>query len=52
MINEGIVSTGLYYYDEENITQSSLAFRVAVEEPLNLGQDDEQASQLMYGFGR
>ena len=52
MINESIISTGIYYYDEENITQSSLAFRMAVEEPSYMHQDDEDASQAIYGFGR
>ncbi|GJE99875.1 DUF4246 domain-containing protein [Phanerochaete sordida] len=52
MINESIISTGLYYYDEENITQSSLAFRMAVNEPSYILQDDEDASQAIYGFGR
>lgn len=33
MINEAIVSTGIYYYDEENVTESRLAFRTAVDEP-------------------
>ncbi|GJE99874.1 DUF4246 domain-containing protein [Phanerochaete sordida] len=50
MMNESIVSTGLYYYDEENITLSSLAFRVVVQEP-DVDQDDHRASEAIYGFG-
>ena len=42
MINEAIVSTGIYYYDEENVTESRLAFRTAVDDPgVNYEQDDE-----------
>lgn len=33
MVNEAIVSTGIYYYDEHNITGSRLAFRTAINEP-------------------
>jgi len=32
MRNEKIISTGIYYYDQENITNSHLAFRQAVKE--------------------
>ncbi|KAJ7482202.1 hypothetical protein B0H11DRAFT_2173252 [Mycena galericulata] len=31
MLNEFIVASGIYYYDEENITESELAFRVAYD---------------------
>ncbi|KIO15829.1 hypothetical protein M407DRAFT_235401 [Tulasnella calospora MUT 4182] len=30
MANERIVASGIYYYDSENITESQLAFRMAV----------------------
>lgn len=40
MINEAIVSTGIYYYDEENVTESKLAFRAAVDEPASYEQND------------
>lgn len=40
MINEAIVSTGIYYYDEENITESRLAFRAAVDDPKDYDQSD------------
>ncbi|KAL5529747.1 hypothetical protein ACEPAG_5732 [Sanghuangporus baumii] len=33
MANERIVASGIYYYDQENITGSELAFRIAVDEP-------------------
>ncbi|TDL19428.1 hypothetical protein BD410DRAFT_727256, partial [Rickenella mellea] len=34
MANEAIVASGICYYDNENVSDSELAFRVAVEEPL------------------
>lgn len=33
MRNEHIVATGIYYYEQENITESKLAFRMLVGEP-------------------
>jgi Protein of unknown function (DUF4246) len=33
MRNEHIVATGIYYYDQENITENTLAFRMLVGEP-------------------
>ena len=33
MRNEHIVATGIYYYQQENITESKLAFRMLVGEP-------------------
>jgi len=33
MRNEHIVATGIYYYDQENITESKVAFRMLVGEP-------------------
>ncbi|KZV69678.1 hypothetical protein PENSPDRAFT_753199 [Peniophora sp. CONT] len=52
MINEAIVSTGIYYYDEENVTESRLAFRTAVDEPTYAEQDDHIGSTTTYGFDR
>ncbi|KIY66112.1 hypothetical protein CYLTODRAFT_491743 [Cylindrobasidium torrendii FP15055 ss-10] len=52
MLNESIVSTFLYYYDEDNITQSELAFRVSVTEPCYHGQDDSTCTQILYGLDR
>ena len=40
MADDGIVATAIYYYDEENIRGSSLAFRVAVESPPQAEQSD------------
>ncbi|KAH8916204.1 hypothetical protein BT69DRAFT_1250513 [Atractiella rhizophila] len=42
-MNEAISATGIYYYDEENITESKLSFRRAVDEP----EDWENKAQLM-----
>ncbi|KAJ7367862.1 hypothetical protein DFH08DRAFT_677238 [Mycena albidolilacea] len=40
MVNESIVASGIYYYDEGNISESKLSFRVSVGEPDYHGQDD------------
>ncbi|KAF3272404.1 hypothetical protein TWF970_010031 [Orbilia oligospora] len=37
MMNERIVSTGIYYYDQENITESELAFRRTIESMEDMG---------------
>ncbi|KAK6536733.1 hypothetical protein TWF281_000951 [Arthrobotrys megalospora] len=39
MMNERIVSTGIYYYDQENIGESELAFRRTVFVPSSLAED-------------
>ncbi|KAJ7666878.1 hypothetical protein DFH06DRAFT_1184939 [Mycena polygramma] len=52
MTNEAIVASGIYYYDEENITESKLAFRVPVGEPMYHGQDDSDCMTLLYNMGR
>eukprot|EP00915_Cephaloidophora_sp_WS-2016_P002106 GHVH01002831.1.p1 GENE.GHVH01002831.1~~GHVH01002831.1.p1 ORF type:complete len:614 (+),score=92.48 GHVH01002831.1:106-1947(+) len=49
MLNESIVSTGLYYYDEENITTSQLGFRIGVSDP-EYEQGDDPAVLAIYGF--
>ncbi|PVU89451.1 hypothetical protein BB561_005345 [Smittium simulii] len=41
MQNEDIVATGIYYYDQENVSESSLAFRAAICEP-EYEQDDHR----------
>jgi hypothetical protein len=51
MINEAIVSTGIYYYDEDNITPSKLAFRAAVDGP-GYQQGDDFATRAIYGIDR
>ncbi|KAF9014470.1 hypothetical protein BDZ89DRAFT_995158 [Hymenopellis radicata] len=52
MLNEEIVATFIYYYDEDNISESRLAFRTSVVEPLYHGQDDEKCTQIIYGLAR
>ena len=53
MQNERIVASGIYYYDQDNITESSLSFRTAVEEPVeDYGQDDNIGTTEMWGFTR
>ena len=50
MVNEAIVSTGIYYYDQENITESALAFRMAVAAPEQYDQFDYDGVKASYGF--
>ncbi|KAJ7086391.1 hypothetical protein B0H15DRAFT_347160 [Mycena belliarum] len=52
MMNENIVASGIYYYDEENITESRLAFRVPTEEPEYHCQDDSECMGILYGMDR
>ncbi|KAJ7163480.1 hypothetical protein C8R43DRAFT_989779 [Mycena crocata] len=52
MVNESIVASGIYYYDEENITESKLAFRIPVGEPEYHGQDDSACMNALYGMDR
>ncbi|KAJ7638378.1 hypothetical protein FB45DRAFT_1131961 [Roridomyces roridus] len=52
MVNEQIVASGIYYYDEDNITESQLSFRVTTAPPTYHGQDDELCMQLLYGMKR
>ncbi|KAK0441800.1 uncharacterized protein EV420DRAFT_1579637 [Desarmillaria tabescens] len=52
MKNECIVSTGIYYYDQENISQSKLSFRVSVAEPESYDQDDEDGTMAVWGLSR
>ncbi|KAJ6542721.1 hypothetical protein B0H19DRAFT_1171611 [Mycena capillaripes] len=52
MVNESIVASGIYYYDEENITESKLSFRVPVGEPSYHGQDDSDCMLVLYGMDR
>ncbi|KAF3109342.1 hypothetical protein TWF594_009155 [Orbilia oligospora] len=51
--NERIVATGIYYYDQENITPSSLAFRralesIGIEGPSTGHKDEERDISEMY----
>ncbi|MBC9711490.1 DUF4246 domain-containing protein [Streptomyces sp. TRM66268-LWL] len=49
MLNERIVSTGLYYWDSENITESRLGFRTALDEP-QYEQNDDNGMREVYGL--
>ncbi|MFF2773909.1 DUF4246 domain-containing protein [Streptomyces sp. NPDC058052] len=49
MLNERIVSTGLYYWDSENITESSLSFRAALDDP-EYEQNDDNGLREVYGL--
>ncbi|MGW0792544.1 DUF4246 domain-containing protein [Streptomyces sp. NPDC002911] len=49
MMNERIVSTGIYYWDSENITESRLSFRAALDDP-NYEQNDDSGLREVYGL--
>ncbi|MFJ9658372.1 DUF4246 domain-containing protein [Streptomyces griseoflavus] len=49
MLNERIVSTGIYYWDSENITESRLGFRTALDEP-EYEQNDDDGVREVYGL--
>ncbi|MGW2182804.1 DUF4246 domain-containing protein [Streptomyces sp. NPDC001732] len=49
MLNERIVSTGIYYWDSENITESRLSFRTALDDP-EYEQDDDTGIREVYGL--
>lgn len=49
MLNERIVSTGIYYWDSENITESRLSFRAALDDP-NYEQNDDNGLREVYGL--
>ncbi|KAG8849662.1 hypothetical protein FRB96_000688 [Tulasnella sp. 330] len=51
MANEHIVASGIYYYDSENITDSTLAFRTAINfimEPYE--QNDVEGARRVWGL--
>ena len=48
MVDESIVATGIYYFEQENITESNLAFRVAVDDPC-YDQHDWEGVRSVYG---
>ncbi|CAE6436243.1 unnamed protein product [Rhizoctonia solani] len=52
MKNEAIAVSGIYYYDEENITESRLAFRTAVVPPDHYEQNDDTGCRLCWGMAR
>ncbi|MFC4495798.1 DUF4246 domain-containing protein [Streptomyces ovatisporus] len=49
MMNERIVSTGIYYWDSENITESRLSFRAALDDPY-YEQNDDNGLREVYGL--
>ncbi|AWZ07872.1 MULTISPECIES: DUF4246 domain-containing protein [unclassified Streptomyces] len=49
MLNERIVSTGIYYWDSENITESRLGFRAALDDP-DYEQNDDGGLREVYGL--
>ena len=49
MLNERIVSTGIYYWDNENTTESRLSFRAALDDP-NYEQNDDNGLREVYGL--
>ncbi|MFI6588438.1 DUF4246 domain-containing protein [Embleya sp. NPDC050493] len=49
MMNERIVSTGIYYWDSENITESNLSFRAALDDP-SYEQNDDDGLREVYGL--
>ncbi|KAF7342828.1 hypothetical protein MSAN_01998800 [Mycena sanguinolenta] len=51
MANEHIVASGIYYYDEENITESRLSFRVPTRQPeYHTDREDHNCVYTLYGF--
>lgn len=52
--NEHICATTIYYYDCENVTESSLAFRAMVSDEFDIGyaQDDAEGPEKYFGLVR
>ncbi|KAJ7690036.1 hypothetical protein B0H14DRAFT_3532535 [Mycena olivaceomarginata] len=51
MANEHIVASGIYYYDEENITEARLSFRVPTQQPeYHAHREDHDCVYTLYGF--
>ncbi|KAJ2749942.1 hypothetical protein GGI19_005384 [Coemansia pectinata] len=50
MANERIIATGIYYYDVENIAESNLKFREAVDEDISYEQNDRRGMNSAYGI--
>ncbi|MDI3389004.1 DUF4246 domain-containing protein [Streptomyces sp. B-S-A8] len=49
MLNERIVSTAIHYWDSENITDSRLSFRAALDDP-DYEQSDDAGVSEVYGL--
>lgn len=47
MANERIIASGIYYYSQENITESRLNFRQAIQEP-DYEQYDDTGVAVVY----
>ncbi|QRV92098.1 hypothetical protein RhiJN_20116 [Ceratobasidium sp. AG-Ba] len=52
MSNEAIAASGIYYYDEENITESRLALRATARPSENYEEDDTRGCMKTWGIGR
>ncbi|KAJ7693239.1 hypothetical protein B0H17DRAFT_933169, partial [Mycena rosella] len=52
MLNESIVASGIYYYDEDNISESTLSFRVSTAPPAYHYQDDDMCMEILYDIER
>ncbi|KAF8601423.1 hypothetical protein BDV93DRAFT_524809 [Ceratobasidium sp. AG-I] len=50
MSNESIVMSGIYYYDQENISESALAFQTAVEMLEASIRNDSTGCQVTWGI--
>ncbi|KAK7052570.1 hypothetical protein R3P38DRAFT_2861135 [Favolaschia claudopus] len=50
MVNEHIVASGIYYYDEDNIEESSLSFRVPNGPPDYDDSEDYKCVEILYGI--
>jgi hypothetical protein len=50
MENESIVSTFIYYYDSDNIEDTTLNFRHAISEPGYHHQDDIACMDILYQY--
>lgn len=48
-MNENIVASGIYYYDQDNIPESYLEFREAVKEP-SYEQNDDIGVEIVYNL--
>mmetsp|Transcript_40464 Transcript_40464/g.64987 ORF Transcript_40464/g.64987 Transcript_40464/m.64987 type:complete len:463 (-) Transcript_40464:130-1518(-) len=49
MRNENIVATGIYYYSQENVSESTLSFRRSISDP-DYEQNDERGVWEVYGL--
>lgn len=50
MKNERIVATGIYYYENENISESILSFRTAISNFEYEHDDTNKGVRIVYGF--